>query len=294
MVSVIKDNSGLPEYGTKETFAPPPRCSGTPKHVTLYLTSCKGFSAIWVSNSMSPAPSSSRSQAASGSSAEHGYDERLEFLRSNRIIDGGSLPLRGRFEHRVKGAEGDVEAVYWPRRDGSKQGPEQLSLFILGLSFLTTNANKADNIGNPGLIDYYLPFLAHLYSLLPPTHAILCTSHIGHEAHLPAPTQPAELAELLESKIELVASLRSSLDAWTEDGQEKTKLVLIGHSLGGWLVCEIMKRLNRGEEVVHAGHLLFPSLGWMAKSWNGRVMWVCNPSSSSEYALTASHYSLPS
>ncbi|RYG33318.1 MAG: hypothetical protein EON93_09820 [Burkholderiales bacterium] len=50
---------------------------------------------------------------------------------------------------------------------------------------------------------------------------------------------------------------------------------LVGHSLGGWLVCEIMKRLNKDAKVVHAGHLFFPSLGWMAKSWNGRVMWVC-------------------
>ena len=137
---------------------------------------------------------------------------------------------------------------------------------------------RANNTGNPGLIDYYLPFLAHLHSLLPASHALICTSHIGHEAHLPAPVHPVELDKLLESKLELVNALRTSLDVWSnEQGeQEKSKLVLIGHSLGGWLVCEIMKRLNISkEEVVHAGHLLFPSLGWMAKSWNGRVMWVC-------------------
>jgi len=81
---------------------------------------------------------------------------------------------------------------------------------------------------------------------------------------------------LLETKIELVTALRTSLDAWSTPEQERTRLVLIGHSLGGWLVCEIMKRLNKDEEVVDAGHLLFPSLGWMAKSWNGRVMWVSN------------------
>ena len=103
-----------------------------------------------------------------------------------------------------------------------------------------------------------------------------------------------ELDGLLESKIELVQALRSSLDAWDEvDDDEKrgrTKLVLVGHSLGGWLVCEIMKRLNKDAKVVHAGHLLFPSLGWMAKSWNGRVMWVCiSPVPREE--LTASRYS---
>lgn len=126
-------------------------------------------------------------------------------------------------------------------------------------------------IGNPGLIDYYLPFLAHLHSRLPDSHAILCTSHIGHEPHLRAPEKPVELHPLLGSKIELVSALRSSLDAWGEKDKNRTKLVLMGHSLGGWLLCETMKMLPGR---VHAGYLLFPSLGWMAQSWNGRTMWV--------------------
>jgi hypothetical protein len=137
---------------------------------------------------------------------------------------------------------------------------------------------KTDGAGNPGLIDYYLPFLSHLNSLLPPTHAILCTSHIGHAPHLPTKI-PSEIHELLESKTELVSALRTSLDTWSGDGDrvgERSKIVLIGHSLGGWLVCETMKRLNTPEEpeTIHAGQLLFPSLGWMAKSWNGRMMWA--------------------
>jgi hypothetical protein len=199
-----------------------------------------------------------------------GFDDRLEFLKS-RCGSGANTPLRSHFEHRVTGAQGPVEAVYYPRRDGSSARPEQLTLFILGTCRV---GNRAYGVGNPGLIDYYLPFLAHLYSLLPPTHAILCASHIGHESHLPS--QPVELGGLLVTKIELVEALRSSLDAWdANDG--RTKVVLVGHSLGGWLVCEIMKRLNTSDkEVVHAGHLLFPSLGWMAKTWNGRVMWVCD------------------
>ena len=238
---------------------------------------------------MSPRLSSSASENAASSSSQ-AFDERLEFLRpSSSKIQEGDLPLRRRFEHRVEGAEGDVEVVYWPRRDGSMEAPEQLSLFLLGTPNALESGN-ANRTGNPGLIDYYLPFLAHLYSLLPSTHAILCTSHIGHEGHLPAPAYPAELDTLLETKIELVTALRSSLDAWSTT-QEKTKLVLIGHSLGGWLACEIMKRLNREGEVVFAGHLLFPSLGWMAKSWNGRVMWVCTSINAGDKGLTNSLYS---
>jgi hypothetical protein len=205
-------------------------------------------------------------------SAARGFDNRLEFLRS-KFESGAKPPLRSQFEHRVTDAQGSVEVVYYPRRDGSSERPEQLTLFILG----TCRAgSRAYGVGNPGLIDYYLPFLAHLYSLLPPTHAILCTSHIGHESHLPS--EDVALGGLLETKIELVEALRTSLDAWDDNERAgRTKLVLVGHSLGGWLVCEIMKRLNTSDkEVVHAGHLLFPSLGWMAKTWNGRVMWVCD------------------
>jgi len=239
---------------------------------------------------MAPRLSSSASGNAASSSSQ-AFDERLEFLRPDTSeIQEGDLPLRRRFQHRVEGAEGDVEVVYWPRRDGSMEAPEQLSLFLLGTSNALESGN-ADRTGNPGLIDYYLPFLAHLYSLLPQNHAILCTSHIGHEAHLPAPAYPAELDTLLKTKIELVTALRSSLDAWSL-AQEKTKLVLIGHSLGGWLACEIMKRVNREQEVVYAGHLLFPSLGWMAKTWNGRVMWVCIPLHSFEVRLMNSLCSL--
>lgn len=60
------------------------------------------------------------------------YDDRLEFLR----LKSGPVaktPLRSQFEHRIPGAHGPVEVVYYPRRDGSQERPEQLSLFILGM-----------------------------------------------------------------------------------------------------------------------------------------------------------------
>ena len=60
------------------------------------------------------------------------YDDRLEFLR----LESGPVaktPLRSQFEHRIPGAQGPVEVVYYPRRDESGQRPEQLSLFILGM-----------------------------------------------------------------------------------------------------------------------------------------------------------------
>jgi hypothetical protein len=84
---------------------------------------------------MSPRLSSSAIEDAASSSI-HGFDERLEFLRSvSSGVQREELPLRKRFEHRVEGAEGDVEVVYWPRRDGVTEAPEQLSLFLLGTPY---------------------------------------------------------------------------------------------------------------------------------------------------------------
>jgi hypothetical protein len=84
---------------------------------------------------MSPRLSSSASGKATSSSSQ-AFDERLDFLRSDGSgVQGGELPIRRRFEHRIEGAEGDVEVVYWSRRDGRTEAPEQLSLFLLGTSY---------------------------------------------------------------------------------------------------------------------------------------------------------------
>jgi hypothetical protein len=149
--------------------------------------------------------------------------------------------------------------------------------------------------GNPGLLNYYLPFLHHLHGLLPPTHAILSTSHIGHSPSLPAPPAPLDLPQQLEAKVELVSALRSTLDAWhvqaildsrseagngrsAEDsagsegsGPPPPRLDLMGHSVGAWILCEVMKRLP-GD--VGRGFMLFPTVGWISESWNGRTLWV--------------------
>ncbi|EIW70730.1 hypothetical protein M231_02617 [Tremella mesenterica] len=185
-------------------------------------------------------------------------DRRLNFLRQPPQ-DNNKLPVTTTFSHCAPGASGKVSVVYWPAKEGVSKSPTQLTLFILG---------------NPGLLGYYIPFLQHLYSLLPPTHAILSTSHIGHDPDIPAPEIPVELQGQLKSKIELIQALRSSLDAWAEDQQSpKSKLALMGHSLGAWLLCEAMKQLNEEERVIHAGYMLFPSLGWLSETYNGRTLW---------------------
>lgn len=52
---------------------------------------------------------------------------------------------------------------------------------------------------------------------------------------------------------------------------EPVKISLMGHSVGSWFMVEMMKRLG---DDIEAGYMLFPTLGWIADSWNGRKLWV--------------------
>ncbi|KAK1924160.1 hypothetical protein DB88DRAFT_489275 [Papiliotrema laurentii] len=180
--------------------------------------------------------------------------DRFSFLRRG---NAEKLPIQSVFTHDLPDIKGEVALQYWPRRDGSDLVPSQTTLFILG---------------NPGLLNYYVPFLNSLHALLPPSHAILSTSHIGHTPGLSAPSEPLSLSHQLEAKLELVQSLRDSLDTWSAEAQqgERPRLSLMGHSVGSWFVCELFKHFKQD---IHAGYMLFPTVGWIADSWNGRMLW---------------------
>lgn len=121
--------------------------------------------------------------------------------------------------------------------------------------------------GNPGTPEYYLYFLGHLHSNLPDGHALLAASHVGGDPAQPHPKKPFDLPDQIASKIEMVNALQSSLDAWASSGP-KPKVALAGHSAGTWVICEMMKKIK-----VHAAYLMFPTLGWIAWSYNGWTMW---------------------
>jgi hypothetical protein len=84
---------------------------------------------------------------------------------------------------------------------------------------------------------------------------------------------PLDLWENVETKVELVETLRDSLAVWAaECGLTMPRFNLMGHSIGAWLCVEVMKRIPTG--IVDATYLLFPTLGWIANTTNGYTMWV--------------------
>jgi hypothetical protein len=137
--------------------------------------------------------------------------------------------------------------------------------------------------GNPGVLDYYTPFVELLRESIPDGHAILCTSHVGGDMRIAGPAEPLGLMENLDTKVECAAALRDSLSAWAAETRAPIpKLSVMGHSIGAWLCVEVMKRVR-----IDAAYLLFPTLGWIANSWNGWKLWV----SEGENVLTIANLS---
>jgi predicted esterase len=74
----------------------------------------------------------------------------------------------------------------------------------------------------------------------------------------------------------MISELHQALANWpgAEDDLGPSRLCLMGHSVGAWFLCELMKKLP---EQIDGGYMLFPTVGWIADSWNGRTLWVRPP-----------------
>ncbi|KAA1471578.1 hypothetical protein DENSPDRAFT_865247 [Dentipellis sp. KUC8613] len=124
--------------------------------------------------------------------------------------------------------------------------------------------------GNPGLLGFYIPFLSFLYEKASPSLAILAHSHLGHtpgigQLGIPTDASAVHLPAQVESILQVVDAIRSEFGA-------DTKLLLIGHSVGSWLVTQALKA--RPSDIAGA-FLLFPTICNIADTPNGRhLSWI--------------------
>lgn len=140
--------------------------------------------------------------------------------------------------------------------------------------------------GNPGLVEYYRPFIQHLHTrlynsqTLKQQHASVETyarSFAGFEV----PTEDAPLRSqtrpyTLNQQINITeAKLREAIA--TVDHPGRTKVILMGHSLGGWMTLELISRLRLrlttgiDEDMnVIAGVCLFTPVTHLARSPGGQ------------------------
>lgn len=94
--------------------------------------------------------------------------------------------------------------------------------------------------GNPGLVGFYTEYLSELHSRSPGI-AILAHSHL---AHTPKTIDQSVFAD--PSSVGLAAQLKSAIEAFDAVKQtlQPKNIVLIGHSLGGWLCLQVRLELH--------------------------------------------------
>lgn len=125
--------------------------------------------------------------------------------------------------------------------------------------------------GNPGVVGFYGTFMQTLHRAFNCRFPVWAVSHAGHCA-------PPDHMDMVQD-----ASLAAELDVFGINGQiehklsflrkhvsRETRLVLIGHSIGCYIILEMMKR--DPELKVLKAVMLFPTIERMAVTPQGRVV----------------------
>lgn len=125
--------------------------------------------------------------------------------------------------------------------------------------------------GNPGLIGYYNTFLTTVRNLLssPPNSScvfqIYGQSLAGFSSDLASRQAPYSLEEQ-------ITILLSSLTILRHETAPFTSIILIGHSVGAYILLELISRLKKSPEPhinIRGGILLFPTVTHIAASKSG-------------------------
>eukprot|EP00842_Homolaphlyctis_polyrhiza_P005215 jgi/Hompol1/5695/HPOL_004668-RA len=119
---------------------------------------------------------------------------------------------------------------------------------------------------NPGIIDYYHDFLVSLHSLAGHGRLdIIGLSYPGHALSVPLPHghPPLDLEQQVLHKVAFV-------DAVVAKYPPKTRIFLAGHSLGSYIVLQVLER--RPESDIFKALALFPTLHSMADTPQGQII----------------------
>ncbi|XP_021193565.2 lipid droplet-associated hydrolase [Helicoverpa armigera] len=118
--------------------------------------------------------------------------------------------------------------------------------------------------GNPGIPDFYIEFGAELYKS---TGLPLCI--IGHAGHDVVPDEQSNMLKGQEHLFHLDGQLKHKLELINTYIDKQSKIHLIGHSIGSWLILELLNDNENLAMRVKSVNLLFPTLQRMAETRNG-------------------------
>ncbi|RYC63131.1 hypothetical protein CHU98_g3099 [Xylaria longipes] len=152
-----------------------------------------------------------------------------------------------------------------------------------------TSNNDSQNVliffvpGNPGLVGYYAPFLSELRHLLDATTSLKAINFHIHGQNLAGFTdgdhepftsrrKPYDLEYQIRHILQTVGGLR--IESGPKQGQPYDHVLLIGHSVGAYIVLETCHRVLREPSLapelkLTSGILLFPTIDHIADSPSG-------------------------
>ncbi|EJD03692.1 uncharacterized protein FOMMEDRAFT_83275 [Fomitiporia mediterranea MF3/22] len=168
----------------------------------------------------------------------------------SKVEQNESYPFAAVYTHSENLGKSESYSLWWPWRAANTQ-PSVVLLFVPG---------------NPGLADFYIPYLSHISESAPDSLAILAHSLIGHSPRVAAtPLAFSRLEAQVEGIIEIVDNIDHTFGS-------ATSIVLIGHSVGAWIVLQALR--ERSQRITSA-FLLFPTIAHIARTPNGsRFSWL--------------------
>ncbi|KAG8445702.1 hypothetical protein GDO86_010475 [Hymenochirus boettgeri] len=123
--------------------------------------------------------------------------------------------------------------------------------------------------GNPGIVGFYKTFMQTLYCGLDRQYPVWAISHAGHCS----PPQGMDMTKETNEAGDvfgLAAQIDHKLFFLKMNVPDNMTLILIGHSIGCYIILEMMKRVVNLK--VLKSILLFPTIERMAQSPQGKIM----------------------
>jgi len=157
--------------------------------------------------------------------------------------------------------------------------------------------------GNPGLISFYEPFANGLVSLLKAGNCadkaairICGKSYRGFEVATSEKTQgeaDTDGGPCMFGLADTIAACARDVESFADPDPSgpPTKVILIGHSVGAYILLELLARRTELKRVdLIGGILVFPTVTYIARSRLGRIITVCFPCFSSSLSNYVGRY----
>lgn len=137
--------------------------------------------------------------------------------------------------------------------------------------------------GNPGVIEYYRPFVRMLWQRLPPHLKLRCHIHaLGLPGHDLRQLNGGQQFDISDHTNYCISYLRSKV---LTPSLKESRILFIGHSYGSFLALNIVERLNVNESYDSSLVMLMPALWRMGyccgvlirfilRDWLGLCSWI--------------------